>query len=320
MPFEDNLILKTGQMSLVKEGGFEMGTSQNNTKTDSQPVHRVWVNAFYMDKTQVTNAQFSKFCLEVGYRSTAEKIGYGDIYVNGKWSWVKGACWHQPLGPGSDINSKMDHPVVLVTLGDAIAYCAWRSQKEGRLFRLPTEAEWEKGARGDTGSRYPWGNCDIDSGALIRACYNAGEAKGTMPAGSFPDGASPYGLLDMAGNVWEWCIDVYNDSYYAIAPGKDRGGPISLHRRSVFRGGSWIYPPESLVSTYRHKNRIARPSAGVGFRCVSPINESFSLWFRLAIRRAVHCVDKWNWRLNFNYPISTKLITGFFRKFQRILN
>jgi serine/threonine-protein kinase len=290
-------------MVLVKEGQFEAGILRGPSLSERYLSQRVWVDSFYIDILPVTNDQFMKFCKETAYRTTAEKIGFGDTYINGKWAWVKGACWHHPIGPGSDVRDKMDHPVVLVTQGDAFAYCKWRSKLEGRYFRLPTEAEWEMAAKGTTDRRYPWGDCDIDAGGIVRACYNKGNPQGTMPVGSFPEGASPYGILDMAGNVWDWCIDAYKENYFQKLPPSDKGGPLSLHRRSVFRGGSWIYPPEKLTTTFRHKNRIARASAGIGFRCVSPANKAFGIRIRICLRKLTHYIDKKNWYFTLNYPL-----------------
>ncbi len=267
---QKGLQLSTGEMVLVPEGDFIMGSADPAANANERPPHKVFVDEFYIDKFMVTNQQFDLFCQETGYISTAEQIGEGDTYVNGQWQWVKGADWRHPYGPPSSIEARLDHPVVLVTIKDALVYCAWRSKKEDRYFRLPTEAEWEKAARGSDGRLFPWGHEAVDAGGVLRARYNDGETKGTAPVGSFPEGASPYGIMDMAGNAWDWCLDAMDQEYYHKAPLRDVGGPFSLDTANVFRGGSHMFPKEALSSSCRHCNLLDRPSVGIGFRTVAP--------------------------------------------------
>ena len=275
-------------MIKIPASSFEMGTDDEDALPRERPSHRMFVDEYYIDKYHTTCGQFSVFCEETGYRTTAERFGAADVYKDGQWQWMEQANWRQPLGPGSQIDEIMDHPVVLVTVGDALAYCAWRSQKEGKPFRLPTEAEWEKAARGETGNRYPWGNQPVDSGEFPRANYNRGTPKGTLPVGSFPHGKSVYGVHDLAGNAWDLCLNVYDENMHKNATGRDSGGPFTLSAASVFRGGSWVFPEDYLRSTRRMSNHIARPSSGISFRTVNPVHDSRSIRARVHLRRIAY--------------------------------
>ncbi len=237
-------------MVLIPGGIFDMGGDNEQASPDEYPKHKVQVSAFYIDITEVTNAQFKLFVDATGYKTTAEekpdweklkktlppgtpqppdsvmvaaslvfKETAGPINLNDYsqwWHWVKGAYWKHPEGPGSSITGKENYPVVQVSWDDAMAFCKWAGK------RLPTEAEWEYAARGGLANNiYPWGNEPV----------NTGKPKANMWEGNFPyfnekkDGfitaapvksypANPYELYDMAGNVWEWCNDWYNADYY----------------------------------------------------------------------------------------------------------
>ena len=170
----------------------------------------------------------------------------------------------------------MNHPVVCVNWEQANTYCKWRED------RLPTEAEWEKAARGTHGQIYPWGDADPNE-ALLNFCdrnckedqadqnYDDGYAD-TAPVGAYPEGVSPYGLLDMAGNVWEWTADWYDANYYAKAPSHNPQGPDEGERR-VVRGGSWsanrIFAPVSYRNAYSPNSSVH----DLGFRCVANVTE-----------------------------------------------
>ena len=217
----------------VPAGDFKMG-SDSSVDTDEQPQHTVYLDAFWIDQTEVTNALFKKFIEATGYQTDAAKKGSGWVFDAATKDWydTKGTDWQHPRGSNSNLNGLANHPVVQVSWNDAQAYCQWAER------RLPAEAEWEKAARGPSiGSgdsrTYPWGNQLPDQ---TRLNYNQ-TLDGTTPVGNYPTGASPYGALDMAGNVWEWVADWYDENYYASTPSRNPAGPTSgdFH---VLRGGS----------------------------------------------------------------------------------
>jgi sulfatase modifying factor 1 len=238
-------------MVLIPAGEFEMGTTGDTPNKNEQPVHKVKLAAFYMDETEVTNAQFRKFVEDTKYVTTAEKAPDweemkkqlppgtpkppDDQLVPGSlvfsppaeavplteaarwWKWVPGACWKHPEGPNSDIKGKDDHPVVHVSWDDATAYAKWAGK------RLPTEAEWEYAARGGlVGKRFMWGDeaptetdgkkANIWQGKFPYQNTKADGYERTAPVKSYP--ANGYGLYDMAGNAWEWCSDWYRADAY----------------------------------------------------------------------------------------------------------
>jgi formylglycine-generating enzyme required for sulfatase activity len=217
------------EMISIPAGDFTMGTDTGDP--DQAPAHTVSVAAFKMDKTEVTNAAFAAFAKATGYKTTAEEGGGG--------SW-------RDYAEGRD-----DHPVVKVSWADATAFCTWAGK------RLPTEAEWEYAARGTDGRIYPWGNeWNPD------ACN--GRERGirtTTAVGSFPAGASPFGILDMAGNVREWTADWY-DKY----PGSSFSSAYFKKFR-VHRGGGWYDPPEGLRTTVRNAGPPETANDDLGFRC-----------------------------------------------------
>lgn len=248
-------------MVIIPAGTFDMGGDNNQASEDEYPKHKVMVDAFYMDATEVTNAQFQAFVDATHYITTAErKPDWEDLKksvppgtpkppdsvlvaaslvfnqtsepVNLNdysqwWSWQKGANYRHPQGAGSSIEGKENYPVVQVSWDDVMAYCKWAGK------RLPTEAEWEWAARGGlTNEIYPWGNEPI----------NAGKPKANSWEGKFPylnvqkDGyvklapvktfqPNGYGLFDMAGNVWEWCSDWYDYNYYKTLENKTTNNP-----------------------------------------------------------------------------------------------
>ena len=234
----------------VPGGEFVMGDVEG--EPDEAP-KRTRVAAFRIMRHEVTNAAFAAFVAAGGYRSDMEASGAGYVWA-GRWRLVEGADWHRPQGPDSTIAEKPDHPVVQVSARDAAAFCAWAG------LRLPSEAEWEFAARGRDGRRYPWGDEVLEQGAGARAnfgtlaCCAPDAADGyrtTAPVGSYARGASPFGLQDMAGNVWEWTASRF--------PGK----PDEV----ALRGGGWGNNPYCLRAAYRHGNP---PDIGldmVGFRC-----------------------------------------------------
>ena len=174
-----------------------------------------------------------------------------------------------PRGAGSDIARKQNHPVVLVSWDDAKAFCDWLTQKSGKLIRLPTEAEWEKAARGTDGRRYPWGD-----GWDATKANTEGGAGGTTPVGKYsPAGDSPYGAADMAGNVWEWCADWYSNSEYqkqaeSGSPVHDPAGPTSGSDR-VERGAGFGSAQVFARAAFRFRCPPAIHSLDSGFRVVA---------------------------------------------------
>jgi eukaryotic-like serine/threonine-protein kinase len=266
------------RMVYVPAGEFYMGYQEytaSDPRYDLQfPKHIVALDSYWMDKTEVTNAMFSKFVDATGYVTEAEKRGNGHVALpKVYWKRVDGASWENPLGPDSNIKKLKKHPVVQVSWNDANAYCQWAGR------RLPTEAEWEKAARGLDLRIYPWGNTEwtgelanlpdknfaqyIDF-AAVKSEVDDGYTY-TAPVGSYPKGASPYGVLDMAGNVWEWVYDWIGKEYISDAPAENPSGPSSGVMR-VIRGMSWdIDYGESAI--YRQNNWPDQSSASLGFRC-----------------------------------------------------
>ena len=157
--------------------------------------------------------------------------------------------------------SNENHPIVGISWNDAKAYCDWLSREKNLTFKLPTEAQWEKAARGADGRKYPWGNNEPD-GTLANFDMKNGKIS---PVDSYPDGASPYGLLDMAGNVWEWCNDWYGDDYYKNSPKDNPTGTKSGALR-VIRGGSWGSDARYLRCAVRYLDRPSVRYNYLGFR------------------------------------------------------
>ena len=238
----------------------------NDGEDNEKPVHTVYLDGFYIDQYEVTNAQFQAFVLATGYQTTAESKGRSYIYTT-EWEEVAGARWNAPQGPGSDLTGLMNHPVVHVSWLDAEAYCEWVG------LRLPNEAEWEKAARGTDGRTYPWGEGLDRSKAnygMIEGCCGPDDSDGyffTSPVGSYPGGVSPYGAYDMAGNVWEWVADWVDEDYYARSPARNPTGPESGSDR-VVRGGSWGREPYDLRAARRDSFSPEHTLGPYGFRCV----------------------------------------------------
>jgi formylglycine-generating enzyme required for sulfatase activity len=266
------------EMALIPEGYFWMGNTQEGMKPFSNfctrqpkmpickdghyereelPRQRVTLDGFYIDRFEVTKAQFEKFVGATGHRTLPETQRDSSVYLekNGGWQRVQiaNANWRSPNGPGS--SAEPTHPVVQVSWSDAAAYCVWAGK------RLPTEAEWEKAARGPDGRRFPWG----DAWDPTRANGDR-TVKRTTPVGSYPQGASPYGVYDMAGNVNEWVVDWYDEGYYRRGPTRNPPGPVTGKFR-VGRGGSWLDPFVVLETTRRFAISPSYASNVLGFRC-----------------------------------------------------
>lgn len=225
-------------MVYVPAGEFVMGSPETEGEDQEHPQRRVYLDGFWIDRTEVTNAQY-RACMEAG---VCDRPRCG-----------------QPAGFGAP-----DQPVVCVSWNQAHLYCRWAGA------RLPSEAEWEKAARGTSGRRYPWGDqppsCDL---AILSDESGLGCGRGsTWPAGSKPAGASPYGALDMAGNVWEWVADSYLSDYYVNAPERNPPGP-DFGMGHVVRGGSYLNPPAALRSAQRLGNLPLNAFDSLGYRCAA---------------------------------------------------
>lgn len=229
---------------------------------DESPQHSVYLDAFWVDKHEITNAMFLQFVKATNYQTQAEVAGWSWDFDGQNWSQQQGTNWLHPRNASSNIDGLENHPVVRVSPADAQAYCQWAGR------RLLTEAEWEKAARGEDGRTYPWGNqfsCENanfgDSGCDSYAH--------TAPIGRFPNGASPYGALDMAGNVWEWVSDWYQEDYYQNTPLNNPQGP-SIGKGFVMRGGSWSSEDSRWFrASWREWGNENDSYWSTGFRCGS---------------------------------------------------
>ena len=263
-------------MVFVPEGEFTMGLNSKEAYTDEMPEHLVYLDAFWIYETPVTNSQFSKFVEETGYVTDAEKMVYSGVWsIEGSYeNQVFGAYWADPIGDGSGLAGIEQHPVVDVSWYDADSYCTWAGG------RLPTEAEWEKAARGTDGRLHPWGNgettaknanyCDIDCNWYGADSSQDDGYRTTSPVGNYPDGKSPYGALDMVGNVWEWVFDWYVDDYYEESPYLNPQGPL-WPLDKVLRGADWSFVGYDQRTTIRLWSDPAIPISNIGFRCVVDI-------------------------------------------------
>ena len=220
----------------IPAGEFAMGLDGVQALEDERPMHRLWLDRFSMDLHEVATEQYAEF-LAATHRPAP-------------WQWNEG-----------DLSQTRDRPVIGVDWSDADAFCRWKGK------RLPTEAEWEKSARGTDGRLYPWGNQvprkDLANFALgARFSYS----QVLMPVQSYEQGKSPYGLYHMAGNVWEWVQDWYAVSYYEVSPERNPQGP-EQGQFKVLRGGSWSDLPKYLLTYGRFKLPPDTRNSYTGFRC-----------------------------------------------------
>ena len=255
-------LLYLDNMEIIPAGKFEMGSNDDESFSDEHPIQTVFLDAFYIDKYPVTNAQYKTF-----------------VDANPRWSKPQGITkflssayhdnyylhhWNRKNYP----EDKSEHPVVHISWYAAMAYAEWIGK------RLPTEAEWEKAARGRlAGQKYPWGDL-IDTG---KANYGK-NVSSTTPVGNYP--ASGYDLYDMVGNVWEWCLDGYD--FYGSFPRRDLISDESIisvtknfksiKNYRVLRGGSWITTVQDIGISNRCPNHPRLTNPGIGFRCVKPVS------------------------------------------------
>ena len=250
-------------MVLIPAGAFQMGSNDPEALTSEQPIHTVYVDAFYIDAHEVTNADFKRFVLA---NPQWRKNRIPRFLHNGNYL----AYWDNSNNyPPGEAN----HPVVYVSWYAAMAYAKWAGK------RLPTEAEWEKAARGGrSGLKYPWGN-------TIHSTYaNYGNnVKHTRAVGSYP--ANGYGLYDMSGNVWEWCLDKYDQHFYFSSPSRNplsdvdtivylsliTGNYINLKSARVLRGGSWSSPSRYIRVSDRYGSAPISAYSTYGFRCARDV-------------------------------------------------
>lgn len=234
---------------------------------DERPAHTVYVDDVLMSVHPVTNAEYARFVRETGHRAPAiyelplVVAAGGHDRERTFRSVGQPYAWNESDPP----QDRLDHPVTLVRWDDAVAYCAWLSAMSGRVVRLPTEAEWEKAARGGAeGKRYPWGDRIERDMANFLTDPSLKQIHGTTPCRSFPPNA--YGLFDIVGNVWEWVQDWYDPDYYRTSPSRNPSGPRQGHLR-VIRGGSWLVADLRMLScSHRHKVPPDTYSYGIGFR------------------------------------------------------
>jgi len=223
----------------IPAGEFTMGSKEALIEL---PIRQVYLDGYWIGKNLITVAQFREFCKATSYKFSWK--------IKPQWGWVD------------------THPMVMVNWTDARAYCKWAGGE------LPTEAQWEKAARGTDGRRYPWG----DRFQANRLCTNT---QSTAPVGSFPSGASPYGCLDMAGNVYQWCFDYYGASY-ADLPLRNPTGP-AVGQGRILRGGDWGDDnPKSFRCAYRYADMfsIGAPSKGSTYKAGDV--RTFIYGFRMA--------------------------------------
>ena len=265
-------------MALIPAGEFQMGDHFYEGGDDELPVHTVYLDAFLIDKYEVTNAQYAEFLNAYGKNTDAaghtlldvsdshcliEKVG--DIYK------PKAVRRSRPLL----FAGYEDHPVIEVSWYGAAAYAQFYGK------RLPTEAEWEKSARGGlVGNRYPWGDEISYDNANYSGTGGPDKWDRTSPVGSFPPNG--YGLYDVAGNVWEWCSDEYDLGYYSRSPENNPKGSgtvvtftndyfTNVTSRRVLRGGTWYVNPSTLLCANRHNYDPSRTVSYAGFRCAQDL-------------------------------------------------
>lgn len=230
------------EMVIIPAGPFIFGSSKETGREDEWPRRKIVLHSFAIDKFEVTNARFLAFVKQTGHRYPPNPYGEGLL---------------------KSVRGIENLPVVQVNWYDASEYCQWAGK------RLPTEAEWEKAARGSDGRMYPWGNVPpTKNHANFERDWDGTHT--LHPAGGLPEGNSTYGVADMAGNAREWVQDWYHPEYYGKAPSRNPQGPENGVLR-VIRGGSWHSPVQDIRAAARGKGGFALKTHGVGFRCAKDV-------------------------------------------------
>ncbi len=270
----------------IPQGEFRMGSSREQIEELQRrfydieeelfarevPQNTVYLEEYSIGQYPITNAEFKLFVKDTGYVTTAEKKGLGVVFTP-EFVEAEDADWKHPLGQGSDVSQKESHPVVQVSWYDAIEYCKWLSEKTGESFRLPTEAEWEKAARGADGRIFPWG--DKWKPTIVNVEYRL---KDTSPVGRFsPDSDSPYGCADMCGNVFEWTstttgsYDPWPSKYRYPYNADDGREDPTLDTRRIGRGGSYSRGEVYCRTTFRFADLPSDRYSAQGFRIVKEV-------------------------------------------------
>lgn len=254
--FQDNImsVINNKEMVLIPAGPFRMGDSQGGEY--ERPVHEVWLDDYRIDEVPVTNAQFQEFVSETHYITCAERAGSAWGHNGHDFAMIPGLCWK------SYAKNRDDHPVVLVSFHDASEFATWAGK------RLPTEAEWEKAARGGlTCKRYPWGDSEADGSQCNFARSFEEGIPPTTPVRFYDP--NDFGVYDSVGNVWQWCQDWFREDAYANSLRENPSGPSEGTHR-VRRGGSWnVIQPFRLRCANRGAFASDQVAANVGFRCVA---------------------------------------------------
>ena len=232
-------------MITIPAGEFLMGSPEGTGRQDERPQRSVYLDKFAIDQIEVTNARYMAFVKATGHRTPPNPYG---------------------TGPLVSVTGIEHLPVVQTTWYDAKAYCTWAKK------RLPTEAEWEKAARGTDGRRYPWGN-ELPTETHANFDREWEDVKTLHPVGSLPNGDSPYGVKDMAGNAREWVADWYDTDYYQDAPPHNPQGPDKKGVVRSIRGGSWHSPAADITTTARGRGGFALQTHGTGFRCARSLDK-----------------------------------------------
>ncbi len=259
------------EMVLIPAGELLMGSDEG--EEDERPAHAVELADFLIGVQPVTNAEYARFVRDTGHRPPAIYelplvVTAGGLDREKAFRTLGQSYIWPESEPAAD---RLDHPVTLVRWEDAVTYCAWLGALTRRAFRLPTEAEWEKAARGGhRGRRYPWGDRLDRNMANFLTDPTMKLAHGTTRCRSYP--ANGYGLFDVTGNVWEWVQDWYDPAYYSVSPARNPRGPASGSMR-VVRGGSWLVADVRMLScSHRHTVPPDTYSYAIGFRIACSVD------------------------------------------------